>query len=147
MFTTELKGEIRVLKNHTPLPTTPNMVTNEIERMVLRTVESLLPKQDTPDDTYITNPDLAVTVLMNLNAFIDNVTNTALATFKTAQTNELALKKISVTSNKNSFYQGKRSKPRPYKRARLYLDPFDTFAIEASLVASRPYEAFCRGLN
>ena len=99
MFTTELKGEIRVLKNHTPLPTTPNMVTNEIERMVLRTVESLLPKQDTPDDTYITNPDLAVTVLMNLNAFIDNVTNTALATFKTAQTNELALKKISVTSN------------------------------------------------
>ena len=32
-------------------------------------------------------------------------------------------------------------------RARLYLDPFDTFAIEANLVASRPYEAFCRGLN
>ena len=98
MFTTELKGEIRVLKNHTPLPTTPNMVTNEIERMVLRTVESLLPKQDTPDDTYITNPDLAVTVSMNLNSFIDNVTNTALATFKTAQTNELALKKISAAS-------------------------------------------------
>ena len=74
------------------------MITNELERMVLRTVESLLPKQDTPDDTYITNPDLAVTVSMNLNSFIDNVTNTALATFKTAQTNELALKKISAAS-------------------------------------------------
>ena len=42
-LTAELKAEIFALKNHTLLPTTPNMITYDIERIVLRTVQSLIP--------------------------------------------------------------------------------------------------------
>ena len=85
-------------QKHTPLPTTPNIIIDDIERMVLHTIQSLLPRSDKPDDTDITNPDLATTVAASLNSYIDTVTSTTTTTFKTAHTNELTLYKISAAS-------------------------------------------------
>ena len=42
-LTEEMKGDITALKNDTPLSTTAHMITNDIEHMVLRTVQSMLP--------------------------------------------------------------------------------------------------------
>ena len=61
-LTAELKSGIQSLKNHTPLPTTPHMITDDIERVVLRTVQSLLPQPETPGDTDLNNPDFAATI-------------------------------------------------------------------------------------
>ena len=74
------------------------MITDDIERMVLRTVQSLLTQPDILDDTDLTNPDLTATVVASLNTHIDTITSTIIVTFKIAHTNELALHKISAAS-------------------------------------------------
>ena len=74
------------------------MSKDDIKRVVIRIITTFLPKQDTSDDTDITYADLTVTVAMNLTNYTENITNTALDNFKTNQTNEVALKKISAAS-------------------------------------------------
>ena len=97
-LTEELKCEITDLKNRTPLPTTPHMITDDIEHMILRTAQSLILQPDAPTDTDITNPALAATIAAALTTYIATVTSGTINTFKTVQTNELALQKISDTS-------------------------------------------------
>ena len=97
-LTNDLKTEILTLKNHQPLPATPHLSKDDISRAVLRIITTLLPKQDTSDDTAITYEDLMVTVAMNLTNHIKNIINTAIDNFQTHQTNELALKNISTAS-------------------------------------------------
>lgn len=94
----ELKDDITALKTHIPLPTRPHMIIDDIEHIILRNVQSLIPQPNAPADTNLTDPDLATTIVEAHTTHIATGTSSTINAFKIAHTNELALHKISAAS-------------------------------------------------
>ena len=94
----ELKREIIALQDHKILSETTSVNRDDINRAVLRTITTLLPTQDTPNETALFYEELTVSVAMNLTNHIENIINTAIDNYHTHQTNNLAINKISAAS-------------------------------------------------
>ena len=97
-LTKELQNEVTALRNQKATSPTLDLIANDIENMFLRTVQGLVSQTDVSTYTDITTSDLATTTVEIITTHITHITSRVVTTFKTAQTNELSLKKISATS-------------------------------------------------
>ena len=74
------------------------MTTDDINSTVMRSITTLLPTQDTTDETSLSYAELTVSVAATLTNHIQRIINQSIDNYHTHQTNALAIKEISAAS-------------------------------------------------